>query len=875
MEFYLVDPEADRIVSSNFHLRSGLGIELEALHQKSVNEILEGFHQPPLADKVAELRQGTIRQLRISGHHIRNDSSRYPVALHLYLTDWHDRKMVAVLALPLNDNQSVTTANTENRLIAEIQSSGKVGGWQLSFPDKTLYWTSETARIYGLSPDTPAPDDCREATTPYSAESQQRIRRYIEQVNVYRQGWSEEFTLTSADGQVKRVHVVARAEVEKGEVIRLFGTIQDLTELRTVQQELASSEQDYQRMVEAAPYGILKVDRNFIIAAANNTATELYGRAAEQLIGTSYINHFRASERAQVVKYLDQAFEGDNEIFDAHTSVGGTHRISAYLLARRKEDQPRLIITCRDVTSAREAANALLASEQKYRFMVDSSPDMVILHDLSGQIIDANPIACEKLGYDRQQLLQMNFAQIDNGWYSKHFSPAQISRWQQNHADSSAETRLSGESALRCRNQSQIPCEYHSTIARLDDKLTVLNYARDISERRRRIKQEQEMQVRVQQSQKLESLGVLAGGIAHDFNNLLTSILGNANLANASLGIHNGAGSYIENIETAAMRAGELCNQMLTYAGHGRFNLEAVNLNQLITDMTRLLELTVSKKTVFKYHLTDHLPLAHADPSQIRQALMNLVINAAEAIGDTSGLITINTGMMRAERHYLTETYLAPDLPEGDYLYIEVSDNGSGMNNAVKNRIFDPFFSTKFTGRGLGLAAVLGIVRSHHGALKVYSELNRGSTFKLLLPLENEPKSGERRAIENQNAQLSGTILIADDEESVAAVTARMVEALGFKAVITENGRRCVEAFKENPADFALVLLDLSMPEMGGEETFRELRLIDPAARVILTSGFNEEDASHRFSGKGLTGFLQKPYNLKELRALISQAIDS
>ncbi|MBV1961771.1 MAG: response regulator, partial [Immundisolibacteraceae bacterium] len=397
----------------------------------------------------------------------------------------------------------------------------------------------------------------------------------------------------------------------------------------------------------------------------------------------------------------------------------------------------------------------------------------------------------------------------------------------------------------------------------------VLVYLRDLTERNQRERMQREMASRVQQSQKLESLGVLAGGIAHDFNNLLTSMLGNANLAATALGRGHAAIRNLENIEAAAVRAGELCGQMLTYAGQGRFALEPTDLNHLVDEMTRLLELTVSKKAVVKYHLETNLPPAIADPAQVRQALMNMVLNASEAIGDTSGLITINTGMMRAQTSYLQETYLSPDLPEGDYLYLEVNDNGGGMTPEIKARIFDPFFSTKFTGRGLGLAAVLGIVRSHDGALKVYSEPGRGTTFKLLLPLASDVETEPAGAEISELSALTGLVLIADDEESVAAVTAQMVEAIGLQAVIATNGRECLDLFVSNPRSFDLVLLDLMMPEMNGEETFRELRAVDPAAKVILTSGFNEQDAAHRFSGKGLAGFLQKPYHLSELKQIL------
>jgi PAS domain S-box-containing protein len=372
---------------------------------------------------------------------------------------------------------------------------------------------------------------------------------------------------------------------------------------------------------------------------------------------------------------------------------------------------------------------------------------------------------------------------------------------------------------------------------------------------------------KLQETQKLESLGVLAGGIAHDFNNLLTGILGNASLARMDLPANSPAQPSLEQIELVAQRAADLCRQMLAYSGKGRFIVQHLDLSVLVRDTADLLRLSISKSAVLKFSLEPDLPAISADATQMRQILMNLIINASEAIGEKSGVISITTGVLLADRAYLTEAYLSPAIPEGDYVFLEVSDDGAGMDAETRERIFDPFFTTKFTGRGLGLAAVLGIVRGHQGALKVYSEPGRGTTFKLLLPCADGPAE---ELVANPAVSVTwrgaGTILVVDDEETVRTVSARMLAAMGFHVLLASNGNEALEIFRPHRDEIVGVLLDLTMPQLDGAATFTQLRRIKPGIRVLLMSGFNEQDAINRFAGKGLAGFIQKPFKPETLR---------
>ncbi|MCX7047223.1 MAG: response regulator [Candidatus Sumerlaeota bacterium] len=383
------------------------------------------------------------------------------------------------------------------------------------------------------------------------------------------------------------------------------------------------------------------------------------------------------------------------------------------------------------------------------------------------------------------------------------------------------------------------------------------------------------LEARFQQAQKMESLGILAGGIAHDFNNLLVGILGNADLALMELSLVTPACEYLQGIMKSAKRAAELTRQMLAYSGKGRFVVQPLSLNKVIEEMTHLLEVSISKKAVLRYNFFKNLPAVEADAAQMRQIVMNLVTNASEAIGEKSGTISISTGVMDVDREYLAGTWQNEKLEPGRYAYFEVSDTGCGMDKEMIAKIFDPFFTTKFTGRGLGLAAVLGIVRGHKGALKVYSEVGKGTTLKILFPAVEAPPAAARPSeLDGAAWRGNGTVLLADDEEPVRAVAKRLLERLGFKVLAAGDGRETIQLFRAHADEIVLVVLDLTMPHLDGAEVFTELRRIRENIRVILSSGYNEQEVVERFAGKGLAGFIQKPYRYAELAAKAQAALE-
>lgn len=382
----------------------------------------------------------------------------------------------------------------------------------------------------------------------------------------------------------------------------------------------------------------------------------------------------------------------------------------------------------------------------------------------------------------------------------------------------------------------------------------------------------------LRQAQKLDSLGIMAGGIAHDFNNLLVGMLGQTSLALAKMPSGNPAAPHLEKAVKATERAADLIRQLLAYSGRGQLEVGPVHLNTLIQESLPLLELAVPKHISIGTTLTQPLPLIEADTTQLQQVLMNLILNAVQAIGDNKGVVSVVTGSqeVRMEDEHLWRQYTVRPLTPGDYVTIEVSDTGQGMEANALARIFDPFFTTKPNGRGLGLSAVLGIVRGHKGGLEVRSQPGRGTTFRLLFPAyqvaftppPSLPPHGQC------NEVTTGLILVIDDEPLVREAVTDVLELDGLRVVAAPDGATGLAIYQEQQAEIDLVLLDLSMPGMNGRQTFEELRQVNPAVPVIVSSGYAKEEASRQFVNYRPAAFCQKPYRAEELTALIRQCLE-
>jgi signal transduction histidine kinase/CheY-like chemotaxis protein len=390
---------------------------------------------------------------------------------------------------------------------------------------------------------------------------------------------------------------------------------------------------------------------------------------------------------------------------------------------------------------------------------------------------------------------------------------------------------------------------------------------REVSERRR-------LEAQMQRTQKLESLGVLSGGIAHDFNNLLTGILGNADIALRALPKGSRERELLEQVKTAAQAAADLTGQLLAYSGRGTLRMEPLDLSELVEEMGRLLGSSISKKVQLLYELGRGLPLVDADPTQVRQVVMNLITNASEAIGNAPGEVTLRTGSMQVGRAKLAQSYTHDDLPPGEYVFVEVADSGCGMNEETLQKIFDPFFTTKFTGRGLGLAALLGIVRRHRGTIFVSSQPGTGTTFRVLLPASRSERTeaGDREEAVGVWSE-SGRVLVIDDEAGIRRFARLLLEEAGFDVDEAADGDEALECLGEGSGNHDMVLLDLTMPRRSGIEVLQEIRRGNADVPVVLMSGFTESEVASVLESDARTRFLQKPFTSESLEQVVRAAL--
>ncbi|MDQ1266045.1 MAG: two-component system, cell cycle sensor histidine kinase and response regulator CckA [Bacteroidota bacterium] len=503
-----------------------------------------------------------------------------------------------------------------------------------------------------------------------------------------------------------------------------------------------------------------------------------------------------------------------------------------------------------------EIEQKLKDSEEKYRTLFENMLDGIYHCLPDGTIIDINPALVRILGYeDKSELLGANLNEMimtDVEFDIKNellTLPEGIFRIRMIRSDGSA---------VWVENKGQNIYDDEANLLFLEGMI------RDIDDRIT-------AETAIRNVQKMESLGVLAGGIAHDFNNLLQAMLSNIGLAVKKLEPSHPAMENITKAETALSMASELTQQLLSYSGKGKYEQKVLYVNDIINHNIHLFEISIPKNITLEIRLTEEQTTVFADNGQIQQVVMNLVINAGEAIGERPGKIIIETYIEKIADVNQWLSLPNDPLSPGYYVVTEVSDDGSGIPEEQIDKIFDPFFSTKFTGRGLGLAAVQGIIYGHFGGIQVNSSLETGSTFRFALPKFDLESPIIEKIPDSQNSD--ALILVIDDSVFIRDTTAEMLEVAGMRSILAENGEKGIEIYKQKQNEIDLILLDLSMPGIGGAETYKILKSINPDVKVLLSSGYAENDSIDIFRDKDLSGFIQKPYKLDALISSINNIL--
>lgn len=531
----------------------------------------------------------------------------------------------------------------------------------------------------------------------------------------------------------------------------------------------------------------------------------------------------------------------------------------------------RALILEDEISQRKILSQKLRESEEKYRILIDTTNTGYVILDENGFVIDANNEYARLTG--RQSLEEIIGHKVTE--WTALYDQARMMKKIRKCFDSRTVHHM--EIDYVDRNENIIPAEINGSA--ISDS-TIFALTRDISERKKAESDRLKMERNLLQTQKLEGLGIMAGGIAHDFNNMLTGILGNADLTLLEPNLPEPVKQHLDKILMAAKQAAELCHQMLAYAGKGRFVVQKLNLKELVKKMVAMLEVSLSKKVALKYFLDEDVPAIEGDLAQIRQVIMNLIINASEAIGDNVGTISLFVETKHCDAYYLSLVGGGEEVLPGEYVCLEVRDTGCGIDEATRAKIFDPFYTTKNTGRGLGLAAVIGIVRGHKGFINIYSELGHGTSFRVFFPaIEGEFDQIPKDDLEILKWQGSGTIIFADDTEVALYIGQKILERFGFQVLTARDGQEAIDLFtkisQEENNNLVCVILDVSMPKKSGFEVFQEIRAVQPDMPIILSSGYNEQDTIVRLGRNKKVAFIPKPYEVKVFAAKLKALLES
>lgn len=687
--------------------------------------------------------------------------------------------------------------------------------------------------------------------------------------------WQHDVRIVRAKNEVwMRFSALPTRDLQNG-TITWSGMAIDVTQTKTAEEALRESERRL-RMTQFAvdhvkdAVAFLSPDGDRLYV--NDETCRLTGYSREELLKAkiwSTFTSFTLDSYRQLWAYVQSRGTHVFEV-ELRTRTNEIRSVEVSVSFIGFDEQELVFAIARDITARKAVEQTLRENEERLRFTqfaLDHARDIVSIIDHQGRRLYVNDTFCRFTGRDREESYRTQVWDTVPAFNQERFEAL----WEEIKRGHT----LSLEIEMMTKSGELKPLEVNASYLNFGGREAVCMISRDLTARHAAEMEKKRMHQQLQETQKLESLGVLAGGIAHDFNNLLTGVLGNASLVRDRLSETSDLHEPLRQIERASIRAAELCQQMLAYAGKGRFIVEPLNLSALVEDTAKLLDLSIARRARLDLQLASALPAVLADATQLRQIVMNLVINAAEAMTHSRGVIRVVTGKLQIDRKFLTEARVAAELAEGEGVFLEVSDTGMGMDRKTLDRIFEPFFTTKFTGRGLGLAAVLGIVRSHQGALHVESEPGKGTTFKLVLAAHHRPAAPTQGTppIFPSSRKNQGRILVVDDEESVRAVACQALERIGFTVETAADGESALARLRVDPQQFVVIVLDYTMPHLDGAQTLKEIRRINPEARVILMSGFPEVEARERLGDKGLAGFVQKPFDVGTLRKRVEEAI--
>ena len=653
----------------------------------------------------------------------------------------------------------------------------------------------------------------------------------------------------------------------EGNVIGVISIALDITERQRAEEQLRASEERYRTLLDSIEIGFYEVDLagNFIFF--NDTVCKALGYSREELLGMNfgaYVNDegagtmYKAFNTVFKTGQADKSFESDVVTKDGSIK----HMEYSVSLVRDHDGRPmgfRGLV--RDISERKRSAEAIEESNSLLRATLEATGDGILVVDSEGKITSFNerfvelwripPSVLESR--DDEEALACVLSQLKDpdGFLEK---VAEL----YNQPDAKSFDVLEFKDGRIFERYSRPQRVGGKSVGR------VWSF-RDITQQR-------QLEQQFFQAQKMESVGTLAGGIAHDFNNILGGILGYASLMKSKITEDHVFFKHVDTIEKGAMRAAELTAQLLAFARGGKYDTRPVDLNEIIGETFGIIGRTFDKSIEIETRFDDALPVIEADAGQIQQVLMNLLVNAADAMPHGGTLIIESGTELLPEESIKTH----PGATAGAYAVISVTDTGTGIDKETMERIFEPFFTTKEEGKGtgLGLSMIYGVVKNHGGSVTVYSEMGEGSAFRVYLPAGGEAASHPEAEVDTPRGR-NELILVVDDEEAIRSFAKEVLETHGYRVLAAADGAEAIEIFRENNGSIGLVILDMVMPNMGGRETFLKLREMNPDVNALLSTGYSQNGKAQEIMSSGVKGFIQKPYQVNALLSKVRSVLDA
>ena len=683
-----------------------------------------------------------------------------------------------------------------------------------------------------------------------------------------------EYRLVAKSGEVRHVRTYTKPIIKEKTFDGARGTLIDITDRHRAEEALRESEERFGNFLNASKDLVFIKDQNYRYLFVNKANQDFFGLSEQEIIGKTDFELMPEKLAEECLKSDQRAVAENDIIIDEERSAEKIFEIRKFpvRLAHKEIGVGAFI---RDITARKRAEDSLRESEERFHGMFERhSAVMLLIEPATGRILDANKAAEGFFGYTTAQLLSMSIQDINS------LPPDEVEAQRNLAAKGQCNYFIFTH---RLANGDVRTVEVYSSPIKQKGALILFSIIHDITDRKRLEVERVELERKALQAEKCESLCMMAGGIAHDFNNQLAVVLGNLELVLTDETLNPDTRHSVKSAVDSAMRSAELSRQMLVYSGSAFYLPKDVDLNEVAHKNVDPLKSAVPENTVIHLEIDEDLPLIQGDAELIRLAMTNLVINASEAIGDNAGHVTLRTGVMDCDHTYLSHSRIEQKPEPGRFVFLEVSDTGCGMDAETQERVFDPFFSTKFWGRGLGLAEVMGTIKGHQGAIIVNSEVGKGTTIRILFPASEKlrdscvkakdvakpktpsPDSGSRRK----------TILVVEDETGVKDLVVRRLDILGYDTITAADGEEGVRVFRDRSNEIDLVMLDFKMPKMDGFEAFGELIRIEPDVKVILSSGYTEDVVLERFPGPRPAGILHKPYDMDTLKAALGGLLGS